>query len=51
MSIRFENALQASWFTSPDSGYKKFIDVESFIDYFILNETSKNVDDTGTVLF
>ncbi|MBK8417189.1 MAG: CotH kinase family protein [Bacteroidetes bacterium] len=40
----FENALQASWFTSPDSGYKKFIDVESFIDYFILNETSKNVD-------
>ncbi|MBL0071309.1 MAG: CotH kinase family protein [Bacteroidetes bacterium] len=40
----FENALQASWFTSPDSGYIKFIDVESFIDYFILNETSKNVD-------
>jgi subtilisin-like proprotein convertase family protein len=40
----FEHALNATWFANPDSGYKKFIDVASFIDYFILNETSKNVD-------
>lgn len=40
----FELTLDAAWFTSPDSGYKKYIDVASFIDYFILNETSKNVD-------
>ncbi len=40
----FENALYASWFLSPDSGYKKYIDLQSFVDYFILNETCKNVD-------
>jgi subtilisin-like proprotein convertase family protein/spore coat protein CotH len=40
----FEHALNATWFTNPDSGYAHFIDVPSFIDYFILNETSKNVD-------
>lgn len=40
----FEYALNATWFANPDSGYKKFIDLQSFVDYFILNETSKNVD-------
>ena len=40
----FENALNAPWFANPDSGYRKFIATGSFIDYFILNETSKNVD-------
>nr|HMT30443.1 CotH kinase family protein [Bacteroidia bacterium] len=40
----FEFALNATWFTNPDSGYKKFIDLQSFVDYFILNETTKNVD-------
>lgn len=40
----FERALDASWFMNPDSGYKNYIDVQSFIDYFILNEVTKNVD-------
>lgn len=40
----FERALNATWFANPDSGYKKFVDLQSFVDYFILNETCKNVD-------
>ena len=40
----FEKALNASWFLNVDSGYKKYIDLQSFVDYFILNETCKNVD-------
>ncbi len=40
----FERALNASWFLNPDSGYKNYIDLQSFVDYFILNETCKNVD-------
>lgn len=40
----FEIALNATWFANPDSGYKKYIDLQSFVDYFILNEVSKNVD-------
>lgn len=40
----FERALAAPWFLNADSGYKKFIDLPSFVDYFILNETCKNVD-------
>lgn len=39
----FENALNASYFRT-DSGYAKYADVGSFVDYFILNETSRNVD-------
>jgi subtilisin-like proprotein convertase family protein len=40
----FETALDASWFMNPVTGYKNYIDVGSFIDYFILNEVTKNVD-------
>ena len=40
----FEKALNATWFMNPDSGYKKYIDVPSFVDYFIINEACKNVD-------
>lgn len=40
----FETALNASWFMNPVTGYKNFIDMQSFIDYFILNEVTKNVD-------
>ncbi|MGI4871341.1 MAG: CotH kinase family protein [Janthinobacterium lividum] len=39
-----ETALASATFTSPTTGYAKFIDVNSFIDYFILNEVSRNVD-------
>jgi hypothetical protein len=40
----FENALAGEGFADPDDGYAKYIDVNSFIDYFIMQEISKNVD-------
>lgn len=40
----FENALSGSNFTDPANGYQAYIDVDSFIDFFILNELSNNVD-------
>ncbi len=40
----FEAALNGPNYNHPDIGYSKYIDVESFIDFFIVNEVSKNVD-------
>jgi len=40
----WEVALKSSNFTDPVSGYKSYIDVASFIDFFLINELSKNVD-------
>jgi hypothetical protein len=40
----FENALASNSYLDAVSGYKKFIDVNSFVDYFIINEVSKNID-------
>ena len=40
----WEDALVSSDFTDPVLGYRKFIDVSSFIDFFLVNEVSKNVD-------
>lgn len=40
----FENALAGPDFADPVNGYAKYIDPASFIDYFIINEMSKNVD-------
>ncbi|MBT3748884.1 MAG: T9SS type A sorting domain-containing protein [Bacteroidetes bacterium] len=40
----FEESLNGSDFKHPDTGYASFIDVGSFIDFFILNEISRNVD-------
>ena len=40
----FETALTSEDFTSSELGYKQYIDVYSFIDFFILNEISKNPD-------
>lgn len=39
-----EQALYSSNFTDKDNGYRKYIDVESFIKYYIVQELSKNVD-------
>jgi subtilisin-like proprotein convertase family protein len=39
-----ENVLNSTTFDDPINGYRKYIGVNSFIDYFILNEVSKNVD-------
>ncbi len=40
----FEGTLFSTDFTNPVTGYTRFIDSESFIDFFIANEISKNVD-------
>lgn len=40
----FELAMNAPYFADPAQGYRKFIDVKSFIDFFIINELSRNID-------
>ena len=40
----FETVMSSPYFADPLIGYQKYIDTESFIDYFIINELSKNVD-------
>ena len=40
----FENALASDDFTDESLGYAAYIDTESFIDFFLLNELSNNVD-------
>jgi hypothetical protein len=40
----FEAALLASDFTDPVNGYAKYIDVDSFVDWYLINEITKNVD-------
>lgn len=40
----FEDALTAATFTDPDIGYKRYIDMRAFIDYFIITELGRNVD-------
>ncbi|MDD4516678.1 CotH kinase family protein [Massilibacteroides sp.] len=39
-----ERVLYSSNFKDPDDGYRKYIDVESFINYYIVQELAKNVD-------
>jgi hypothetical protein len=41
---QFERALANENFADPDQGYAKYIDVDSFVDFFIMNEITKNVD-------
>lgn len=40
----FENALADTAFTDTLLGYRRFCNVPSFIDYFLINEASRNVD-------
>ncbi|MBD0778112.1 CotH kinase family protein [Maribacter sp. ANRC-HE7] len=41
---QFENALASEDFADPELGYAAYMDVDSFIDFFLLNEISNNVD-------
>jgi hypothetical protein len=41
---QFEDRLSRRDFLDPQQGYSRFIDSDSFIDYFLLNELFKNVD-------
>ncbi len=40
----FENAAASASFQDPVNGIRKFADIPSFVDYFIINELSRNVD-------
>ncbi len=40
----FENAMRGANPSDPLTGYPKYIDLDSFVDHFILNEICKNVD-------
>lgn len=40
----YEQVLHASDFADPQRGYRAYLDVESFRDYFLLSEVSRNVD-------
>jgi hypothetical protein len=40
----FETALDSASFMDSINGWRKYADENSFIDYFIINEISKNVD-------
>lgn len=40
----FERTLYSDKFNDPIQGYRKYIDVDSFVDYYIINEFFKNTD-------
>ena len=40
----FENNLYSPNYADPINGYKKYLDLNSFLDYFIINELSRNND-------
>lgn len=39
-----ESVLYSNNFDDPSSGYPKYLDVSSFLDYFIISELSRNTD-------
>lgn len=40
----FEDALNGPNFSDSSTGYRNFADINSFVDYFLLTEATKNVD-------
>ena len=40
----FESILSSDNFDDPETGYQSVIDIDSFIDFFIMNEITKNID-------
>lgn len=43
----FESTLFGGNFKDPINGYRSYIDVESFVDWYLINEIAKNVDARG----
>jgi hypothetical protein len=41
---RFEARMKTDNFDSPASGYPKYIDIDSAVDFFIINEVTRNID-------
>lgn len=44
---KFEKALFSFEYNKKDTGYQKYIDVDSFVDYFLINEFTLNYDAVG----
>ncbi|MEN8202530.1 MAG: CotH kinase family protein [Bacteroidota bacterium] len=44
MVSEFEDVLWGDQFMDPSLGYRSYIDVNSFIDYFLVSELSRNMD-------
>ncbi|MCQ2142465.1 MAG: CotH kinase family protein [Bacteroidales bacterium] len=44
MFTNFEKALRGNDFKDPEKGYAAYIDVDSFVNFFIVQELSKNID-------
>ena len=40
----FEDALAGAQYQDPVLGYKPYIDMQSFVDFYLVNEVAKNVD-------
>lgn len=40
----FESTMNSPFFADTSLGYRKYIDVNSFVDYILLNEVVKNID-------
>jgi hypothetical protein len=40
----FETTLYSDNFANPYSGYRSYLDIASFVDYFIIGEVTRNVD-------
>jgi subtilisin-like proprotein convertase family protein len=47
----FEQSLHQPFFASPSSGYRKWIDETSFLDFMFVNEFSTNYDSYGRSTF
>jgi len=42
--INMEQVIAGNDFKNPETGYRKYIDIQSIADYYIVQEISKNVD-------
>lgn len=42
--LKAENALFSDNFTDKDNGWQKYMDLESFVDWYLINEIAKNND-------
>jgi len=41
---KFEQVMSSPGFADPDTGYTKYIDVNTFVDFLIVNEVTRNID-------
>ncbi len=41
---KFESVMSSPGFADPDTGYAKYVDVNSFVDFVIVSEITRNID-------